>query len=122
MESISEDSVSLSPTLPTSQSLDNTLKDIRSGRRLNRIASSISSFLLHQMDRLEAELDRCQKAADNDQVVQRMLTAFEKEKLEWEAARAAEIERLNDATEKLASGWEKLESEKQQWLESRGRK
>lgn len=103
-------------------SLDSTLKEIRSGRRLDRIVSSISSFLQHQVDRLETELDRCQKAVDNDQVVQRMLTAFEKEKQEWESARQAEVERLNEASDKLALGWEKLEHEKQEWLETRGKK
>ena len=91
-----------------STSLDSKLKEIRSGRRLDRVVSSISSFLNHQVDRLEKELDRCQKAVDNDQVVQRMLTAFEKEKQEWESARVAEIERLNEASEKLALGWDCL--------------
>jgi len=123
METTSNDSAPVKPTIPTSgQSLDSTLKDIRSGRRLNRIASSISSFLLHQVDRLEAELARCQQAVDNDQVVQRMLTAFEKEKQEWESTRDAEIERLNEASDKMALGWEQLEIARKEWLESRGKR
>jgi hypothetical protein len=110
----------MTDTLPTENS--DAVQHSRSAHRLDKIARSISSFLLNQVDRLEHELERCQKAVDNDKIVQRMLADFEQEKMEWDAARQIEIERLNDASEKLAQGWANLEKERRDWLENRGKK
>lgn len=100
----------------------NAMHKARGARRLDRIASSISSFLMNQVERLERELDRCQKAVDNEKIVQQLMADFELQKHEWEAIRQTEIERLNEAGDKLAAGWEKLEIERREWLENRGQK
>lgn len=100
----------------------NEMHKARGARRLDRIASSISSFLMNQVERLERELDRCQKAVDNEQIVQQLMADFEQQKSDWELNRQIEIERLNAAGEKLVAGWEKLETERRDWLENRGKK
>ena len=103
----------------THASLDRTLTEIRSGRRLEKIASSIESFMHSQVARLKKAIDECNRAVENDKIVQRILADFEIEKQTWEEKRQAEILRLSAAGEELIQGWEKLESERQKWLDQR---
>lgn len=95
-------------------SLDRTLTEIRSGRRLEKVAASIQSFLNSQVARLENAIDECNQSIENDKIVQRILAEFEVEKAEWEESRQAEILRLQAAGEQLIQGWEQLENERRQ--------
>ena len=104
---------------PEYRSLDRKLTEIRSGRRLEKIAASVEHFLNSQVSRLESTLDEIQRAEENDKIVQKILADFEEEKLSWEKRRQAEIARLNDASEKLIKGWQQLEEERRTWLERR---
>lgn len=101
------------------QTLDRTLTEIRSGRRLEKIVSSIEGFLVSQVTRLDAALEECHRAVENDKIVQRILADFELDKKTWEADRQAEIERLSAAGEELIRGWEQLEDERRKWADQR---
>ena len=101
------------------QSLDRTLTEIRSGRRLESIVASIASFLDGQIERLETAINECHKAVENDRILQRILADFELEKLAWEESRQAEIVRLQAAGAKLIHGWEKLENERRNYWQER---
>jgi hypothetical protein len=96
----------------TATSLDRTLTEIRSGRRLEKIVKSIESFLHSQITRLEKAMAECNQSIENDRIVQRILAEFELEKAAWEESRQAEILRLQLAGEELIKGWEKLEEER----------
>lgn len=111
-DSISNSIVGVEQTLPT---LDRTLSEIRTGRRLEKITASIESFLHSQVARLEKAIAECQRSVENDEILQRILADFEVEKQEWEKNRQAEIVRLSGAGEELIKGWEKLEAERQKW-------
>ncbi len=109
-------------TLPSSANqstdfLDNTLNEIRSGRRLDKIVSSIESFLQSQVTRLDRALEECRRAADNDRIVQKLLADAQLERENWERKRQAEILRLEQAGERLAQGWKQLEDERRNWLD-----
>ena len=101
------------------QSLDRTLVEIRSGRRLEKIANSIESFLYNQISRLEEALSQCQQAERNDKILQGILSNFELEKEKWEERRQAEIRRLDEASKQLSLGWQQLEDERRLWLDER---
>ena len=103
----------------TGQALDRTLVEIRSGRRLEKIADSIGSFLHNQVARLEEALRQCQQAQENDRVLHSVLSNFEREKKTWDERRQAEILRLDLASKQLALGWQQLEDERRQWLDER---
>ena len=103
----------------TGQSLDRTLVEIRSGRRLEKIANSIESFLHNQVARLEEALRQCQQAENNDKILQDILSNFELEKKKWEEQRQAEIRRLDQASKQLSLGWQQLEDERRNWLDER---
>jgi hypothetical protein len=103
----------------TPQSLDRTLTEIRSGRRLESIVASIESFLDGQIGRLELAINECNKAVENDKIVQRILANFELEQRAWEENRQAEIVRLQASGAKLINGWEKLENERRKFWEER---
>lgn len=92
--------------------LERTLAEIRSGRRLEKIVASIQSFLNSQVARLDKSIAECNRAIENDRIVQNILADFETEKLAWEKDRQAEIARLQAAGEELIKGWEQLESER----------
>ena len=94
-----------------------TLNEIRAGRRLEKIVSSIESFLNSQVARIDAALEQCNQAVENDKVLQRILADFELEKQEWEVGRQQEIHRLQAAGEDLIRGWEQLESERRKFLD-----
>ncbi len=98
-------------------SLDQTLVEIRSGRRLEKVASSIENFLLSQLTRLEKELDRCQHAVNNDAIVQRAKLELVNCKLQWEAERDAEVLRLHEASTQMVAGWKQLEDARRKWLD-----
>ncbi len=98
------------------QSLDRSLAELRTGRRLEQVAAGIETFLLSQITRIEASLEQCQASIGQNQIVQRVLADFEKQKIEWEEQRQLESKRLFEAGEKLIRGWEQLESDRQEWL------
>ena len=98
---------------------DQILNEIRSGRRLEKIASSIENFLNHQVEKLEQAIEECRRAAENDRVVKEILKRHEEEKKVWEEERRAETLRLAQAGEELVVAWDKLEEERRHWLESR---
>lgn len=93
--------------------LDQTLTEIRSGRRLERVVSSIESFLTSQVARLDKAIEECNAAVENDNIVKRILADFEKEKAAWDECRQREILRLQRAGEELIKGWEQLEIERE---------
>lgn len=103
----------------TGQSLDRTLIEIRSGRRLEKIANSIESFLHNQVARLEEALRQCQQAENNDKVLRDILSNFELERKKWEEQRQAEIRRLDLASQQLSLGWQQLEDERRNFLDER---
>ena len=106
-----------SATSPNSnQSLDRTLGELKSGRRLEKVIASIESFLFNQVTRIEESLAICQAAVKENEIVQRIILDHETQKEIWEKDRQAEIQRLFEASEKLARGWKQLEEEKQNWL------
>jgi hypothetical protein len=91
---------------------DQVLSDIRAGRRLERITSSVQNFLETQVAKIDEALEQCEAAVENDRLVRDRLAAFEKEKREWETARNAELKRLSVASDELAKAWEKLETDR----------
>ncbi len=93
-------------------SLDRTLTEIRSGRRLEKVVASIEGFLNSQVARLDQAIAECNQSIENDRIVQKILADFEIEKAAWENSRQAEILRLQAAGEELIRGWEKLEDER----------
>lgn len=101
------------------RNLDQTLGDIRSGRRLKKVVASVEGFLNGQVARLNQALDECQRAASNDAIVQRILADFEREKHNWEEKRQSEIARLKEAGDKLSAGWKVLEDERRRFLDQR---
>jgi hypothetical protein len=102
-----------------SQSLDRTLTEIRSGRRLEKIVKSIENFLHSQISRIDKVLEECRLAEDNDKILQKILQDFEQEKLDWEETRHSESLRLVEASDKLIQGWQELEDERRRWLDQR---
>ncbi len=109
------------PVATDPQSLDRTLTEIRSGRRLEKIVTSIENFLHNQILRLDKALDEFRLAQNNEKILQKILKDFETEKLQWDEARNSEILRLSDASEKLIEGWQQLEDERRNWLDERDR-
>jgi len=91
---------------------DQVLSDIRAGRRLERITSSVQSFLEVQVSKVNAALEQCEAAVKNDRLVADRLADFEKEKRVWESARDTEIKRLSVASDELAKAWTQLETER----------
>lgn len=98
---------------------DQILNEIRSSRRLGKIVSSIENFLHHQVEKLEQAIDACQRASENDRIVQEVLRKHEEEKRMWEHERQSETLRLSQAGDELIKAWEQLEEERRNWLESR---
>ena len=103
----------------TTGSLDRTLNEIRSSRRLEKIVDSIESFLQSQVTRLEGALDECRQAEENDRIIQGLLADAESEREAWEKRRQMEILRLEQVGEKLAEGWKQLEDERRNWMDHR---
>jgi hypothetical protein len=101
------------------RSLDQSLIQLQTGRRLEQVSASIESFLLSQVARIEEALGKCQLAVNQNQIVQRILADFEKQKLDWERQREAEADRLYQAGEKLIEGWRQLEAERREWMSKR---
>ena len=99
--------------------LDRSLGELRSARRLEKLTASIESFLLSQIGRIQKSLQQCKEAVDQNQVVQRILADFDRQKEAWELERHTEIQRLFAASEKLVQGWKQLEDERQAWLADR---
>ncbi len=99
------------------ESLDQTLIEIRSGRRLEKVVASIENFLNGQIDRLDKALDACQTAEKNDKVLQNVLAEFEAEKKLWEQQKDAELIRIKQAGDRLADGWKELERERRRLLD-----
>ena len=97
--------------------IDQTLNEIRSGRRLGQIVSSIECFLLGQIDRIEDSIEECNRAVENDRILQNILREFELEKKAWEESRQAEARRLQLAGEDLIRQWEELESARRKFLD-----
>ncbi len=104
------------------RSLDQSLIQLQTGRRLEQVSASIESFLLSQVARIEEALEKCQLAVNQNQIVQRILADFEKQKLDWERQREAEADRLYQAGEKLIEGWRQLETERRDWMAKRNSK
>ena len=102
-----------------SPSLDRTLTEIRSGRRLEKIVKSIENFLHSQISRIDKAVEECRLAENNDQILQKIRKDFEQEKLEWEETRNSESLRLIEASDKLIEGWKALEDERRSWLDER---
>ena len=100
------------PQMSTAPTLDRTLLEVRSGRQLEKICSSVESFLCSQLTRLEDAVNQCQLAMENDRIVKQVLADFESNKRTWEEQRACEMERLNQASNRLAQGWVQLENER----------
>lgn len=103
------------PAAETSR--DQMLVDLRSGRRLDRIVASIQNFLEMQVSRVEDTIAQCEAAVENDIRVQERMAKFEKEKREWDESRKQEIARLSQASDELAKAWEKLETERRQFVD-----
>jgi hypothetical protein len=101
----------------TENSRDQMLVDIRSGRRLDRIVASIQNFLEMQVSRVEDTISQCEAAVENDIRIQERMAKFEKEKRAWDESRKQEIARLSQASDELAKAWEKLETERRQFLD-----
>ena len=106
-----------STALETENSRDQMLVDIRSGRRLDRIVASIQNFLEMQVSRVEDTISQCEAAVENDIRIQERMAKFEKEKRAWDESRKQEIARLSQASDELAKAWEKLETERRQFLD-----
>ena len=102
-----------------SPTLDRTLTEIRSGRRLEKIVKSIESFLHSQISRIDKAVEECRLAENNDKILQKMRKDFEQEKLEWQETRNSEGLRLNEASDMLIQGWKDLEDERRSWLDER---
>lgn len=103
-------------------SRDQMLVDIRSGRRLERIVASIQNFLEMQVSKVDDTISQCEMAVENDIRVQARLADFEQEKRAWDENRKQEITRLSQASDELAKAWEKLETERRQFLDSKSKK
>lgn len=99
--------------------LDRTLAEIRSGRRLEKLIASIQGFLNGQIARLDKALDECQAVADNDRIMRTVLASFETEKKVWQQKCDAESKRLEAAGRRLADGWKQLEDERRKLLDER---
>ena len=112
-----------SNTLPDARNedlqLDQTLSEIRSGRRLEKLVASIQGFLNGQVARLDKALDECQAAVDNDRIMRTVLASFETEKKQWQEKCEAESKRLKAEGLKLAEGWKELEDQRRKLLDER---
>lgn len=84
------------------------------------IASSIENFLNRQIDQFADILAANQRNAEfsscDDQNVQQLIRELEQQRQQFEKDRAAEIERLEIANEKLIQGWNELENEKRKLM------
>ncbi|MEL7497477.1 MAG: hypothetical protein AAFN77_07695 [Planctomycetota bacterium] len=98
---------------------DQILNEIRSGRRLEKIVSSIENFLNHQVEKLEQAMAEVDRAAENDRIVKDILRRHEDEKRLWEEERQTETIRLSQAGDELIKAWDKLEEDRRNWVESR---
>jgi len=96
--------------------IDQSLKAIQLGRRLQKITSSIEHFFHSQIDRLENTLAICQRDVDQSDAIRQMLASFAQQKQCWEAEREAEIARLDRACGQLIDGWKQLEDARRRWL------
>lgn len=109
-----------SSTMPSSSGTrDKILNEIRSGRRLDKIVSSIENFLNNQVEKLEQAIEECERSAENDRIVQEILKRHEDEKRMWEEERQSETIRLSQAGEELIKAWGQLEEERRAWMENR---
>ena len=96
--------------------IDQLLKAIQLGRRLQKITSSIENFFHSQIDRLENTLAICQRDVDRSESIRQMFASFAEQKQCWEAEREAEIARLDRACGQLIDGWKQLEDARRRWL------
>lgn len=94
-------------------SFESELGELRLGRRLKKLTSSVENFLQIQLSRLNTALRHCEKAEEQNELLRRMMAEFETQKREWQLKQLAEEQRLFEAGEKLMRGWEQLEIEKQ---------
>lgn len=95
------------------------LGELRATRRLEQVASGIERFLRGQFSRLEKAITECERAAEHDQIVQRMLVEFDQQKKEWKHQCEEETARLKLAYEKLMEGWKQLEDERRNLMNER---
>ena len=108
----------MNPTKDLNHELSNfesSLGELRVGRRLQQVTSSIGSFLDSQLAKLEKALVQCKNAELQNEVLQRIIAEFEQQKIDWEQTRVAEEKRLFAAGEKLIEGWKQLEQERANW-------
>lgn len=99
--------------------IDQSLTELRTGRRLEQVTTRIGSFLQSQIARIEESLAECEKSVNQNQIVQRIIADFEQQKADWESQRDAESKRLYEAGERLIAGWQQLEDERQKWMATR---
>lgn len=107
------------PSVQRPQTLDQTLDEIRTGRRLEKIVSCIENFLQSQIIRLDEGLHECKRLIENDKIVKQILSDCQREKQVWESEKENQIQRLELANKKLAQGWEDLENERRKWIDQR---
>ena len=119
VEQLAADSESLPDSRNDDSQLDQTLSEIRSGRRLEKLIASIQGFLNGQVARLDKALDECQAAVDNDRIMRTVLASFETEKKQWQQKCEAESQRLKAEGQKLAEGWKELEDQRRKLLDER---
>ena len=119
VEQFAGKSGALSASRDEDSQLDQTLSEIRSGRRLEKLVASIQGFLNGQVARLDKALDECQAAVDNDRIMRTVLASFETEQKQWQEKCEAESKRLKAEGQKLAEGWKELEDERRRLLDER---
>ncbi len=98
-----------------------SLEAVQVNRKLQKITSSVESFLFNQVERLSEALRTCREANEQAERFQSQLDSFEEKRAEWELQKETETNRLNLACEKLIEGWKQLENEKRQWMGERAR-
>ena len=91
---------------------DSSLVELRAVRNLEAIASSMETFLLAQIEKIESSLEKCDEAFTQHELLQQRFIEFENEKAAWDATQKLESQRLYEIGEKLIAGWEQLEKER----------
>lgn len=85
-------------------------------RRLRALSRRYQDFFQLQFQRLGSHMQAQQQMVDRADAVRSMLDDIQSQKDSWDSVRNAEMQRIDDASQKLMQAWQALEEQQRQAL------
>ena len=102
----------MTPNPETRTKLDTSLGELRAVRKLERVASSIRTFLAGQIEKIDEAIKAIDEVNRQQQTFRQEWETFEQKKRDWKKTQSIESDRLYEAGQKLIQAWEQLEAQR----------